>query len=178
MTSSLSILWAKKMPKCEEFLQDFNNTYKDLCKRCIIVNPEQKKKYKISGLIVGKRRHAIIIIQGPDHAFILELYYKKFENCYFLCPSVRNISEKELINIWDISNRPSYDTIEISADELVQLAIKTVSEMGNYNLLHNNCQNFVKNYLHALGVKNHLDKLDGERIIDCFNNIFFPIRFF
>ena len=113
------------MPTDKEFLQDFYESFEDFCKYNDIDDPKRKMKYKILGLILGTRRHAKIITKGPNHAFILELSHKIFENCYFLCPSMRNISEKELINIWDISNRPSYDTIEISAYELVQLAIKT-----------------------------------------------------
>ena len=55
--------------------------------------------------------------------------------------------------------RLSFNIIEISAYELVQLAIKTVSDMGDFNIRTNNFQNFVQNYLCALGVENNENKL-------------------
>ena len=159
------------MPEDKEFLDDFNKRYDTLCHCAVIVDRKQRWKYKIAKIIVKKRRHAIIIIKGQKHAFILELYYRLFKGWFFNCPNIRYISDEDVKKM-----HLSYNTIEKSADELVQQAIETVSKMGDYNVLDNNCQNFAKNYLCALGVKNQEDKLDGEVVKDNIGILLNPIK--
>ena len=112
------------MPKDIEFLEDFNKKYDALCQCDVIVDKKQQSNYKIGKFISQKRRHAQINIIGPKHAFVLELYYKKFRNGFFITPNIRYISIKDLEKM-----TISYNTIEISADQLVQLAIRIILEM-------------------------------------------------
>ena len=169
--SSSYILMSKKMPKDKEFLEDFNKKYDALCQGDVIVDHEQQRNYEFATHIDRIRRHAIIIFKGPKHAFVLELYYQRFKGSFYNCPNIRYISDKELKEM-----HLSYNTIDISADELVRVAIETVSKMGDYNLLSNNCQNFVQNYLRDLGVEDQLGQLDGEIVryyLDCISNFIY-----
>ena len=111
-------------------------------------------KYEIAKFFDENQCHAMIIIQGPKHAFILELHSGQCKRWYIGHPNIRYISDVDVKKIC-----PSYNTIEKSVDELVQLAIKTVSKMRDYVIFMDSSQNFVQNYLCALGVENNEDKL-------------------
>ena len=153
-SSSSSCIWvAKKMRKEKKFLDVFYKSYDAVCKCDVIVNPKQKMRYKIAKFFDENQRHAIII-QGPKHAFILELSHRLFKSWYFNYPNIRYISDEDVKK-----KRLSFNIIEISAYELVQLAIRTVSKMGDFDIRTNNFQNFVQNYLCALGVENNENKL-------------------
>ena len=162
--SSSYILMSKKMSKDKEFQEVFNKKYDALCQCDVIVDHKQQRNYKFTTYIDPLWRHAMIIIKGPKHAFVLELYYQSFNGSFYNCPNIRYISDEELKEM-----RLSYNTIDISADELVRVAIETLSKMGDYYLLSNNCQNFVQNYLCDPRVENQLSKLDGEIGKDCYD---------
>ena len=132
--SSLYILMSKKMPKDIEFMEVFNKKYEALCQCDVIVDHEHRRNFEFATHIKRIWRHAMIIIKGPKHAFVLALYYQRFNGCEYNFLNIRNISDEE----WKEMHL-SYNTIDISADELVRVAIETVSRMGDYNLLSNNC---------------------------------------
>ena len=157
---------SKKMPENEEFLEVFQKKCDALCECDVIVNYKQQKKYKIAKFTTEERRHAMIIISGPKHAFVLEMSCRRFKKNIHNCPDIRYISDENL------EKMPLfYNTIEKSADELVQIAIETLSKMGDYDILMNNCQNFVKNYFCALGINNSSTNLEGEIV----NNVMYKI---
>ena len=153
---TLDILISKKMPNDERFLDVAKKIYNHLCISDVI-DPAKREKCKIAKFTAEERRHAMIIVQGTKNAFILELTCRIFNNGVYNCPNIRYMSDK-IEKTKDLN----FHDIELSPNELFELAIKTVSEMKDYDILRNNCQNFVQNYFRALGIDYSDTYLEGE----------------
>ena len=146
---------SKKMPKKQKFLKVFKKNYNALSKCDVIADCKQQEKYKIAK--TEELRHAMIIISGPKHAFVLGMSCRKFKTCIYKCPDIRYISDENVKKM-----HLCYYPIEKSADELVQIAIETLSKMEDNDILKNNGQTFVQNYFCALGINNSGTNLKGR----------------
>ena len=134
-------------------LRNFNEKIREYEKEGKIPALETKAEYTIYRWKAGFMQHESIVLGCNGKFFSLEIRVDEKIHLWTTVDGIKSESLKEC------------GKVKATGLTLVRIACKIFKDMSPYNLVFNNCQDFVNSYLEKVKMSNKVNDTDATKII-------------